>query len=83
MVRSKSLKPTERYCVLYAGTSDVIAVHCRGFGCVAFVRVPIRKYKVGGAESHEWQGCMYVLKPLCSYAKASGVSLGTVLSMNR
>jgi hypothetical protein len=81
LVRSNPLKSTERYCFLYTG-SDV-AVHCRGFGCMCFVRVPIRRYKVGGSESHEWRGCMYVLEVLAEVAKVSGISLDLLLSVNR
>jgi len=89
LVRSGRLKPEKRWCGLHAG-SGVIGVRCRGFGCVGFVRFPIRKGKVGGAESHEWRGCIYVLKELCKYVESAVESsedrrelMDVVLSLNR
>lgn len=89
LVRSGRLKPEKRGCVLYAG-SGVISVRCLGFGCVGFVRVPIRKGKVGGAESHEWRGCMYVAGILARYVNTAVESsedrrelMDVVLSLNR
>ena len=90
LVRSGRLKPTERYCVLYAGSGVIPPVRCLGFGCVGFVRVPIRKGKVGGAESHEWRGCMYVATILARYVNTAVESsqgrrelMDVVFSLNR
>ena len=89
LVRSGRLKPEKRWCGLHAG-SGVIGVRCLGFGCVGFVRVPIRKGKVGGAESHEWRGCVYVLEVLARCANVAVESpqdrrgfMDVVLSLNR
>ena len=81
LVRSNPLKPTERYC--FKASSGNIAVRCRGDGCMAFVNVPIRKYRVGGKESHEWKGCMYVLVALAKVSKSCEIPLDDLLSLNR
>ena len=89
LVRSGRLKPEKRWCVFHSG-SGVIGVRCLGFGCVGFVRVSIRKGKVGGSESHEWRGCMYVLEELRKYVDVAVESsqgrrefMDVVLSLNR
>jgi hypothetical protein len=83
LVRTNRLKPTDKNCHLYAGTSNVLRVPCIGEKCVRFVRFPIRRYEVGGAESHTWCGCIDVLVCLAKVAKVSDVPLDTLLSLNR
>lgn len=73
---------SKRVCVKHAGVKTV-PILCNTDGCMCFVRVPIREGKAGGAESHTWCGCMYVLKILAECAGTSGHSLDTLLSLNR
>jgi len=73
---------SKRVCVRHVG-EETLRVLCDGDGCACFVRVPIRKGKEGGAESHVWRGCMYVLHELRYVADALGVLFDEVLSMNR
>ena len=81
MVR-KYRKLTDKYCHLHAGESNV-PFRCLGEKCVKFVRFPIRKGEVGGAESHEWCGCVDVLLFLCKIVPWVDVDIETLLLMNR
>jgi len=80
---SKDRVPLEkRVCVRHAG-EEPLRILCIGDDCMCFVRVPIREGKEGGAESHMWRGCMYVLRELKGYAAVVGRSIDELLSMNR
>jgi len=80
---SKNKIPWEkRICVKHAGAETPLRILCVGSDCACFVYVPIREGKEGGAESHEWSGCMYVLAELRKYAEM-GMSIDKVLSRNR
>ena len=80
---SKEVVPSDkRVCVRHAGVKT-LRVHCDIDSCMCWVRVPIRKGKVGGSESHIWSGCMYVLDELRKYAEATGINVESLLSLNR
>jgi hypothetical protein len=81
LVRTNRLKPTDRDCVFYEGSE--VRVLCVGDRCPMFLCVPIRRYKVGGKESHEWWGCEYVLWYLILRAEASSSSVFSLLARNR
>ena len=72
----------KRVCVNHAGVKT-LRVHCDTVDCMCFVRVPVRAKEVGGAESHVWSGCMYVLDELRKYAEATGINIESLLSLNR
>lgn len=72
----------KRICVKYVGAETPLRIPCETDSCACFIRVPIREGKEGGAESHEWSGCMYVLAELRKYAEI-GISIDKVLSLNR
>ena len=73
---------SKRVCVRHAGV-ETVRINCDTVDCMCFVRVPIREGKAGGAESHTWRGCMYVLDVLGKYAGTTGISIEAVLSLNR
>ena len=80
---SKNRVPlVKRICVRHIG-EKTLRIHCDGEGCACFVRVPIREGKEGGAESHMWSGCMYVLHELRGYAVDVNMPIDELLSMNR
>ena len=73
---------SKRVCVMHAG-EETLRILCDTDDCMCFVHVPIRAGMDGGAGSHEWSGCMYVLDILTKYAGTAGQSINELLSLNR
>jgi len=82
LLKRKIVPWTKRVCVKHASV-EPLRILCVGDDCACFVRVPIRVGKEGGAESHQWVGCMYVLDELRKCAETMSMSMDILLSLNR